>query len=194
LHRLNNKWVMAAVALFVAGLIPLVWYWPAVSRYDNARPPEEPHQAGIVLGAALWDGKPSPALKERLEMALSLYRQGKVKYLIVSGGPESDRITEAEVMKRYLTARGVPDDRILKEDRSTNTKENLLYSKKILKDKNWTRVTIITHDYHMYRAINYARQAGMEPSASPVHSEVLFTPYHKARECLALIKQQVLKT
>ncbi|WP_164491802.1 YdcF family protein [Staphylospora marina] len=186
------KWLtIVAVILSLLVLLPVIRYWSLVSRFDGETPPDHPHEAGIVLGAALWDGTPSPALVERLNLAADLYHRGKVQSLIVSGGLGNDGITEAEAMKRFLTDRGVPADRIIKEDRSSNTKENLLYSARIIQEKKWTRITLITHDYHMHRALNYALQAGLSPTPSPAHSEVLFMPYHKARECLALVKQEL---
>ena len=192
---LTNKWFWIGwlfVLIFCAVFVFLyLWQW--VSRFDHTDPPEEHAQVGIVLGAALWNQQPSPALTERLELALELYRQGKVDYLILSGGLGNNGITEAEGMKNYLVERGVSPAHFFLEDRSSNTRENLLFSAQIIERMQFKKITIITHDYHMVRALNYAKQAGIEATASPVHSRVLFLPYHKARECLALIKQQVFK-
>lgn len=189
----TNKWVWIGwlFALILSGVFIYLWEW--VSRYDHVDPPPEHSEVGIVLGAALWNQQPSPALKERLNLALKLYRENRVDYLILSGGLGNNGITEAEGMKNYLVERGVSPAHLILEDQSANTKENLLHSKKILARHQWKKVTVITHDYHMLRALNYARQAGICATASPVHSEVLFLPYHKTRECLALIKQKVFK-
>ncbi|MBA4548452.1 YdcF family protein [Thermoactinomyces intermedius] len=192
---LTSKWFWFGwlSALFFCGVFVFIHLWQWVSRFDHKDPPEEHAEVGIVLGAALWNQQPSPALRERLELALQLYRQGRVDYLILSGGLGNNGITEAEGMKNYLVERGVSPAHLLLEDRSSNTRENLLYSAQIIKRKGFEKITVITHDYHMVRALNYARQAGLKVTASPVHSKVLFLPYHKARECLALIKQQVFK-
>lgn len=189
----TNKWIWIGwlFALILSGVF--IYLWVSVSRYDHINPPPEHSEAGIVLGAALWNQQPSPALKERLNLALKLYRENRVNYLILSGGLGNNGITEAEGMKNYLVERGVSPAHLILEDQSANTKENLLHSKKILEKHRWKTVTVITHDYHMLRALNYARQAGIYATASPVHSEVLFLPYHKTRECLALIKQKVFK-
>ncbi|MBH8598559.1 MULTISPECIES: YdcF family protein [unclassified Thermoactinomyces] len=189
-----KKWILFATALMaLLILLPVAVFWNCVSRYDDVQPGTGHYQLGIVLGAALWDGKPSPALKERCQTAIMLYQQGKVDYLLLSGGPEEEGITEAESMKQFLVAHGVPGSRIILEKRSTNTKENMQYSAAILKQKPFASITVITHDYHMYRALQYAKWFGIKADPSPVHSKVLFVPYHKARECLALVKQQLLK-
>ena len=187
------KWVLFLIPVAVVGLLTVIPWWPRVSRYDEFSIQPRPHTAALVLGAALWDGRPSPALKERLDQALRLYREGWVQYLILSGGMGDDGLTEAEGMKRYLVERGVPPDRLLLEDRSRNTAENIAYSKKILEERNWDRFYLVTHDYHMYRALRYAERAGLDATPAPVHSRVLWTPFFKARECLALIKMFVLE-
>jgi uncharacterized SAM-binding protein YcdF (DUF218 family) len=189
-----HKWGWLAAIIATLALLPIVSLYVKVSQFDHVDPDGQQRQAAIILGAALWDGKPSPALTERLNMGLRLYKEHKVNHLILSGGLEKwDGISEAEAMKRYLTAHGVPADRLILENRSTDTRENLLYTAAILKKTGWTKLYLVTHDYHMTRALEYARQAGLTVSPAPVHSEVLFTPYHKMRECLGLIKQRVFK-
>ncbi|MGA8941271.1 MAG: YdcF family protein [Thermoactinomyces sp.] len=187
----ENKWIWIGwlIVFICGGVFLYLWEW--VSRYDHVNPPRKHFEAGIVLGAALWNQQPSPALKERLNLALKLYQENRVDYLILSGGLGNNGITEAEGMKNYLLERGVSPAHLILEDQSSNTRENLLNSKRILAKNQWKTVTIITHDYHMVRALNYARQAGIHATASPVHSRVLFLPYHKTRECLALVKQKV---
>lgn len=190
----HNKWLLiTGILLFSIGIVCFVYLYTLVSRYDEVQPDGETRQAAIVLGAALWDQQPSPALKERLNQALTLYQEGRVQYIILSGGLGNNGITEAEGMKKYLVDRGVPENHLVLEDRSSNTKENLKFTAEVLKKHKWTRLYLVTHDYHMYRALNYARKAGISASAAPVHSKVLFIPYHKTRECLALIKLKIFK-
>ncbi|MFC7441935.1 YdcF family protein [Laceyella putida] len=190
---LANKWMIGGLILLLILFMPFLTLWNLVSRYDDVEPRKGHYHVAIVLGAALWDQQPSPALKERLNLALALYNEKRVDYIVLSGGLGDNGIPEAEGMKRYLVARGVHANHLILEDRSSNTKENLKYTAELLKQQQWGNIAIVTHDYHMYRALNYARQAGIYASAAPVHSTVLFTPYHKARECLALVKQIVLK-
>lgn len=187
------KWIPVIIPVIIIVLIVFSPLWNRVSRYDDVSPGAHPLPAGLVLGAALWDDRPSPALKERLNLAHQLYREGMVQYLILSGGKGDDGLTEAEGMKRYLTDLGIPPDRLLLEDQSRNTAENIANSKKILVERNWKRIYLITHDYHMYRALLLAKKEGIDALPAPVHSRVLFIPYHKFRESLALLKMWILE-
>ncbi len=188
-----QKWILMIIPVII-GLFLLIPLWSRVSQYDDTSIQRRPHAAGLVLGAALWDGRPSPALRERLDQAYELYREGLVQYLILSGGKGDDGLTEAEGMKRYLVERGVPSDRLLLEDQARNTAENIAYSQTILSDRNWNQIYLITHDYHMYRALRLAERAGIDATPAPVHSRVLFTPFYKARECLAIITMWIQET
>lgn len=169
-----------------------IFLYGLTSRFDYTDPDQQKRRVGIVLGAALWDNQPSPALTERLDLAIHLYQKGKIDHLILSGGLGQNQITEAQGMKNYLVQHGLPSDALILEDRSSNTKENLSHSAKILRKNAWGEVYLITHDYHMHRALLYAKQAGIQAAPAPVHSSVLWMPYHKTRECLALIKFKVL--
>jgi uncharacterized SAM-binding protein YcdF (DUF218 family) len=167
----------------------IVYNYIKVSRYDNWKIDSKHRDAGIVLGAALWDNKPSPALRERLNKALDLYRSGKIDQLILSGGlGNAEQQSEAQAMRTYLMKRGVPSDKMILEDQSHNTKENLRNTYVLLKGKPIESLYLITHDYHMFRAMIYAKQAHLTVTPAPTHSSVLFIPYHKLRECAALWK------
>lgn len=167
-------------------------FWSSVSQYDDTELPTSSRDAAIVLGAALWSDQPSPALKERLEVAIDLYKKKRVQTLILSGGQGDDTISEAEGMKRYLLKHQIPEDALQLENRSTNTRENLINSKFLFKKNNIDTIYIVTHDYHMKRALSYAKQNGINAFPAVAHSTVLFTPFWKARECIALAKEAVL--
>ncbi|SDY17315.1 YdcF family protein [Thermoactinomyces sp. DSM 45892] len=189
----TTKWFLTFSLAFILLLLLIIGYfYLKVSQYDDTPTPSSHADAGVVLGAALWNGKPSPALVERLEVAAKLYQDKKVEYVIVSGGLEKEGVTEALAMKEYLVQKKVPQERVLLEDQSSNTQQNLENTKKLLTGTQIDNIVIITHDYHMTRALQYAKQTGLNDSLiAPVHSEVLFMPYHKARESLALIKQSL---
>lgn len=187
------KWILMIIPIIIS-LTLFIPLWHRVSQYDDASIQKSPHAAGLVLGAALWDGQPSPALKERLDQAYQLYREGWVQYLILSGGMGDDGLTEAEGMKRYLVDRSIPPDRLLLEDQARNTAENIVNSKEIILERNWGQIYLVTHDYHMYRALRLAKREGVDATPAPVHSRVLFTPFYKTRECLAIIKMWIQET
>lgn len=155
--------------------------------------PLAPRDAGIVLGAALWQDEPSPALRERLDRAAELYESGAIRKIVVSGGYDyaGARLTEAEGMRNYLMDRGVPENDILLENDATNTYENMLYSRGIMEKSGLSTAVIITHRYHAVRALDIAGFLGFEePAASPVDSQVLSMFWHRGRETLALAKWQ----
>lgn len=186
--RLNFKWWICAILGLVLLFIYLYLYI-YVSKFDNQKEISQQQTVGIVLGAALWDGVPSPALKERLNKAIELFRRKQVKYLLLSGGLESEQRSEAEAMQEYLVQHGIPKDRLWLEEQSTNTRQNLLFSKKILSQRQTTKAFLITHDFHLARAILYAKQAGLSVEPVAVHSKVLWPMlYYKTRECFALIQ------
>jgi len=146
---------------------------------------------GIVLGASIWHDKPSPGLAERLNMAIQLYREGRFGRIIVSGGMDASGaiVTEAEGMRRYLLASGIPDEAIMLEDRSTSTYENLLFSKEIMAKRGWRSAIIVTHRYHGARALDIATFLDVPNAAvATTDSKVMFIPWHEARETLAFAK------
>ncbi|TCS95952.1 YdcF family protein [Hazenella coriacea] len=186
-----KQWLIIGSIPVIGLLIILITFWSLTSRYDDLMPDSKHHQAAIVLGAALWDDEPSPALKERLNTALVLYQNQTVDILILSGGLGNDGITEAEGMKNYLVSKGVSEEDLILETGSHNTQENLAHSAKLLEAQQIHDVVLVTHDYHMYRALEYAHRAGISATPAPTHSTVLFMPYHKARECLAILKLKI---
>jgi uncharacterized SAM-binding protein YcdF (DUF218 family) len=178
------------LAVVMIGLVWAgIWIWKMNTAVSTT--PLQQAQVGIVLGASMWGAEPSPGLKERLNEALRLYRNGTVKRLIVSGGLDepSYPYTEAEGMKRYLVHRGVPAQHIVLENHATSTYENLLYSQRIMKEYGWTSTIIITHSYHGPRAMEIARFLHFDyPQMALSESKVLNMPLHQSREVLAYAK------
>jgi uncharacterized SAM-binding protein YcdF (DUF218 family) len=147
--------------------------------------------AGIVLGASLWNDKPSPGLRERLDHALSLYRQGIFPRFIVTGGLDAGgaTITEAEGMRDYLLANGVPANAVYLDTQSRNTYENLVFAKDILAKEGWSTAVIVTHRYHGARAADIAKTVGYQPViVSVTDTKVMNMAYHECREVLAFTK------
>lgn len=112
--------------------------------------------------------------------------------IVVSGGQgPQESITEALAMERYLIGHGVPSDRIIKEEASTSTYTNLLYSKAILDEyfKGQYRSVIITSDYHIYRAADISDDLGLY--SSHIHGSTVWyeAPIRYFREILAIVKK-----
>lgn len=176
--------------LFICGLVWLSYTQWVI--HSIRQPGELPHSdVGIVLGAVLWDNKPSPALKERLDHALQLYQEGKFDQFIVSGGLDHPTLTltEAEGMANYLMDKGVPKNRIILENQATSTYENLLYSQELMSARGYTSAMIITHHYHGARSLEIAEFLGYkDPVVSTTDSQVLNMTWHQMRESLAYTK------
>lgn len=120
-------------------------------------------RCAIVLGAGVNGTVPSLSLKKRLEAALEYAGDNPEAVLILSGGQGGgEDISEAQCMYNWLTARGVEPERLIMEDRSTSTKENLTFSMEILCDLGAEneRVAIITAGYHITRASLMAADLG----------------------------------
>jgi uncharacterized SAM-binding protein YcdF (DUF218 family) len=197
-HRLM-KWILGlAAAGFLVLVASLGVLYARIAAFEAASSGVSPERAdvGIVLGAALWNDRPSPALRERLDHAIALYRSGVVSRLIVSGGldDEGATITEAEGMRNYLLEQGIPDHDIFMERASRSTVENLLFSRAIMDDEGWDSAVIVTHDYHGARAADIAASLDFDPvQVSVTESRVLNMTFHRLREVLAFAKWELTK-
>lgn len=181
--------LIAAVAVWCG------WVAYIIGSFKDAAP-EKATDAGIVLGAALWNDRPSPALRERLEAAVRLYEEGKFKTIIVSGGLDYNGATlsEAEGMRNYLLDRSIPDSAILLEPESRTTYENLLFSKRVMEEHHLQSATVVTHTYHAARAKDIAAFVGISPPAvTGTPSAVLSKTYNHMRELLAITKWKLDK-
>lgn len=169
-RRRGRLALRAALAVLAAAVIYLGVTFVQVyraSRHDGARAAD----AIIVLGAAQYDGRPSPVLRARLDHALELYESGLASRIVLTGGrQEGDRFTEATSGYNYLRDRGVPDAALLKEVDGQNTWESLAASARFLAAQDLTMVVLVTDDYHAYRAEAIAEERGLQASVSPTES------------------------
>ena len=143
----------------------------------------------IVLGAQVFSDRPSLSLRYRLDAALAYLKENEKTRCIVSGGQGSNEpFTEAEGMRRYLTEKGIAPDRIIMEDRSTSTVENIRYSKELFAYEN-SSVLIVTNDFHMCRALRTARREGLgSAGALCAKSNPLYLANNVLREIFALAR------
>lgn len=120
----------------------------------------------IIHGAGLIDGeKMSKLLSQRVDKAIDVYQKDPTPpILIPSGGKGSDeKISEAEAMETYLLEKGIPAEKIIKEDQSKTTYENLVNSKKIIDEREGSKYTaLVTSNYHVYRALRYCHKIGLK--------------------------------
>lgn len=151
----------------------------------------------IVLGCAIRrDGSPTPLLRGRLDRALAFARAqeqagGPAPVFVLSGGQGPDEcVSEAESMRRYLADRGVPAERMLLEDRSTDTEENMRFSKElILARDSSARTAFSTTNYHVFRSGLKARRVKLRALGMGCRTKWYFWPNAAVREFVGLLTQ-----
>jgi uncharacterized SAM-binding protein YcdF (DUF218 family) len=127
--------------------------------------------AALVLGAAQWNGDPSPVLRARLDHALELYRRGQVRQIILTGGVGAgDTTSEAAAGKQYLIDRGMTADALLLEEQGTNTWESLHNAVPLARANRIGAVLLVSDPFHMLRSIKMARDLGLIAYGSPTRS------------------------
>lgn len=147
----------------------------------------------VVLGARVRGTVPSLALYQRLEIAEEFLKTNPDAIGILSGGQgEGEDITEAEAMKRYLIEQGIEEDRLIIEEASKNTYENITFSLALIEQKSLenTKISIVTSDFHIYRARQLALEEGaiyVQGLGAPVHPRLKINFY--VREFFAVINE-----
>ena len=140
---------------------------------DSVTEQRESADALVVMGASQWNGRPSPALRARLDHALSIYNQGYVKNIILTGGiAPGDTQSESAVGRKYLVNKGIPEDVILIEEQGNTTLESLVEVSRIVRENGISRVIFVSHGYHLYRVKRMAEDLDInDPLISSVPIE-----------------------
>ena len=165
--RLLRIGVRVGAVLAVLGIayvsITFIQVWQA-SRRDEAAVA----QAIIVLGAAQYDGVPSPVLANRLDHTIELYQAGIAPLIVTTGGKqEGDRFTEAEASAAYLEAHGVPGSAIERETTGGSSWESLASAARFLREDGITEVVLVSDGYHAMRIDGIAAELGLDATVSP---------------------------
>lgn len=148
----------------------------------------------VIHGARIKHDSPSPLLQKRIEKAIELFKSQKEhSYIIASGGQGNDEeFSEAYVIKKYLVDHGITPDKILMEDKSTTTYENLLFSKQMIEhmgpDKDYYCV-FVTSNYHVLRTAIWAKRAGINGDSIGCKTARYYMPAAAIRESIAFIFQ-----
>lgn len=207
------KYLIIIGIAFVIGMTGFLMYQGAVDEVTY----EE--DALIVLGAAVQGDRVSSILAARLNEAADYAAKNEDAVIIVSGGQgPQENLTEAAAMEAYLIAKGIPLERIIKEEQATSTYENFKYSKEILDSKFGTEsgdeggsgtdadstsnqtlmsgytCAYVTNEFHCYRAGKIAEDAGINANGVSVKTEWWKLPVNYMRESLAVVKYWVLGT
>lgn len=169
MKRIRWKRGLLCVILFAFLIGSLGTVLATVSIVQYSKLDEKtPCDAAIVLGAATINGEVSPVYRERLNHGIRLYENGYVDYLIMTGGiGEGESVSEASAAKQYAISKGVPEEVILIEEKSTITEENLENAKAIMEEYSLDTAIIVSDPLHMKRAMLMADDYGITAYSSP---------------------------
>jgi vancomycin permeability regulator SanA len=184
-RRLYQVSALAVVLLFAP--VTAVRAYASPYQRSAATVPYEP--VAIVFGAGAPDGHPTPYLSRRLDIALDLYKRGKVTVILVTGDNSRPDYDEPTVMRQYLVDHGVPSARIVRDFAGFDTWASCVRAKKIF---GVDHATLVTQDFHLPRALLLCRSAGIDSYGVADTGEAVDGEnelvHDSAREVLAGIK------
>jgi len=188
------KWLTATIVAVIFAVLGFSLFLFAYGRRSTSMFDED---AAIVLGAGIRDGEVRGMLARRLDAAVEYHYRNPGALIIVSGGiGHREIITEAEAMENYLISRGVNPDVILLEGTAYSTYSNMRYSRKIL-DLEFTeipRIVVITSDFHIFRSVRFAQQAGMyDVTFHSSSTPWLSVPFAYVREVASVVKMWLVR-
>ena len=196
-HELITNFFAAVYLYFECMLIGAMIATAIAARYE----PEPDKDFIIILGCGIRkDGTPTPLLRGRIDRALAFAEKqkaltGKDVIFVTSGGQGPDEvISESACMKRYLIERGIPASRIVEEDRSTDTLENMTFSKaKIMDIDPGGKIAYATTNYHVFRSGLHARRVKMRAQGMGAKTRWYFWPNAAVREFVGLLTAHRVK-
>jgi uncharacterized SAM-binding protein YcdF (DUF218 family) len=188
----RKKLIYICGTIILAGILYCsILQWKIV-QYAQMKAPMHADYV-IVLGANVKGSVPSSVLESRIQTASLYLNKNPNTIAIASGGkgPNED-ISEAEAIKRGLIKRGINKSRIILEDHSTNTYENIKFTKKLIPKSAKTGI-IVTNQFHLYRALSIAKDQQLHLYGIPADTPILAIPKSYIREYLAITKYYLLK-
>jgi len=169
LRRVLQSLGITVLIAAVYFLISLLQVWNTGRSADR-----QPVDAIVVLGAAQYDGRPSPQLQARLDHALELWNLNLASYIVVTGGKqEGDRFTEAATARKFFESSGVASDLIFEENSGTTTYASLFAVSKVAINLKIARVLIVSDPFHLLRAKLIASEVGLDASSSSTRTSVI---------------------
>ena len=153
-------------ALLLAAALWCRWVYSQIATFahqDQAAPAD----AIAVLGAAEYDGRPSPVYRARLDHALDLYRRGIAPLIITLGGPGGDQYTEGSVGANYLISMGVPEEDVIAETHSRDTEQSAHTIAVIARANGFHRLIVVSDPTHMFRVRALCKADGLNVLTSP---------------------------
>lgn len=192
-RRWPRRSLFVVLGLLLLGLLYLLVTYLQVRRQEG-RDEARKADAIMVLGAAQFNGKPSPVLEARLSHAFDLWQQGLAPIIVVTGGKQpGDKFTEASSGAEYLIARGVPDAAIGREVQGKTSWESIAASARFLKAEGRTRVLLVSDPYHSLRIKGIAAEVGLTPYSSPTRtSPELYVRSHEIKETFGVAVGRII--
>ncbi len=165
-----RRLIVAAAAVLVAGWLVSAEEVVRAARRDQAAPAD----AIVVLGAAQYNGRPSPVFRARLDHAATLFRRGLAPHVLVTGGVGlGDTVSEAVVGRRYLIAAGTDSTAVVAIATGRSTEPSLQAAATWIRAHGGRRTILVSDDFHMLRLSITARRLGLAPLGSPArHSPI----------------------
>ena len=193
-YHLNNiatSTITSVYVLFECFLLGSVISLARAAKYE----PDADVDYIIILGCAIRkDGTLFPLIKGRVDRAIALYKKqlqatGKKAVFVPSGGRgRNEVISEGEAMKRYLIEQGISEEQIMPETESTNTAENMRFSRRLIEERSKNaKVVFSTTNYHVFRSGVISRQAGFEPDGIGAPTKWYFWPNASIREIIGMV-------
>ena len=194
-RRRLGRILLWLAGLATGGLLILLLVLSVLVTTKMQAAPEQDCRTLIVLGCQVRGETPSLHLYYRIEAAADYLKAHPDCVAVLSGGQGSgEEITEAECMYRGLTARGIAPERLYLEDASTNTRENLIYSRELMEREGLTGpVALVSNSFHMYRALRMAADQDIPAEGLSAKSRPRDLPAYILREAMALIKYALTK-
>ena len=163
----HRRWRWICGGALLALLLLLLWVAGTIVRTGTHHATGNADVA-IILGAAVDGQQPSPVFEQRIRHGIALYQQGRVRYVLMTGGRADDRATaESEVAQRMALAAGIPADAILIEDRSRTTRQNLVEAQRLMRGRGLRSAFIVSDPLHMDRALRMAHGLNMDAKGAP---------------------------
>lgn len=152
------------VVLGWAATVATIYFY---GRVDRARPAG----AIVVLGAAQYDGKPSPVLRARLDHAIDLYRRGIADTLVMTGGTgPGDTVSEAVVSRRYAARAGIPAEAVLVEEQGLTSLQSMNEVARLMERHGLESAVLVSDPFHMLRLRLLALRVGIRARTSPTRT------------------------
>jgi uncharacterized SAM-binding protein YcdF (DUF218 family) len=190
---IGKKWIVYLFGLLTCiGILYLGYLQLKITQYSHMKVSKNADYL-IILGARVKGTVPSLSLSERIHTATTYLKENENTIAVASGGqgPGED-ISEAECIKRELVKRGIKASRIILEDRSTDTYENIKYSKALLPHDSKNGL-VVTNNYHLFRSCMIGKDNDLKLTGLPAKTPWLAIPKSYIREYLAITKYYIIK-